>query len=187
MKYVFSRKGVYPKGIIKMTKIPLSYLHMWISLRRRQCWAWTSLWEVWQSSFHQPGSMFLLDTNGQFCALNPREKANLAIFSMTLLGKFLLSAFMQTFRNGQTVSCVPVPQSTSTALLCFAVKTAKVNPKNVNKVELKRQKGIRANKTFSFIENEITTKCVQMKFIFGEQIYFEDTGPLGLPEYTLVA
>lgn len=45
---------------------------------------------------------------------------------------------------------------------------------------IKWNQEIRANETFSFIENEITTKYVQMKFIFGEQIYFKDIGPLGL-------
>lgn len=44
---------------------------------------------------------------------------------------------------------------------------------------MKRQKEIRANETLSFIENEITIKCIQMRFISGEQISFEDIGPLG--------
>lgn len=58
------------------------------------------------------------------------------------------------------------------SLICCP-QTAKAKTKNVNKVESKRQKEIRANKTFSFIENEITAKYVQMKFIFGEQIYLK--------------
>ena len=40
----------------------------------------------------------------------------------------------------------------------------------------------------SFIENEITIKYVQIRVICGEQIYFEDTGPLRFlnPEHALV-
>lgn len=60
--------------------------------------------------------------------------------------------------------------------------------KNVNKIGQKHQKEIRTNEIFYFIENEITIKYVQIRVICGEQIYFEDTGPLRFlnQEHTLV-
>lgn len=53
---------------------------------------------------------------------------------------------------------------------------------------LKRQKEIRADEISSFIENEITIKYTQVKFICVEQIFFEDIGPLGFlnQEHALV-
>lgn len=119
MECVFSRKGVYPEGIIKMTKISLSYLHMWISLRRHQCRAHTSLREVWQRSFHQPGSVFLLNTNAQF-------KGEVKLGSLSKEPSWKVTTFSlrnADFLKWKTVPCVPTPQSTSTALLCFAVQT----------------------------------------------------------------
>lgn len=58
----------------------------------------------------------------------------------------------------------------------------------VNKMGQKYQKEIRTNEIVSFIENEITIKYVQIRVICGEQIYFEDTGPLRFlnPEHALV-
>lgn len=76
--------------------------------------------------------------------------------------------------------CIYTPKYKDNASLVCCSQTAKAKTKNANKVESKRQRELRAKETFSFIENEITTKYEQMKFIFGEQIYVKDKGPLGL-------
>lgn len=76
--------------------------------------------------------------------------------------------------------CIYTPKNKYSASLVCCPQIAKAKTKNANKVESKRQREFRARETFSFIENEITTKYVQIKFIFGEQIYIKDKGPLGL-------
>ena len=60
--------------------------------------------------------------------------------------------------------------------------------KNVDKMGQKHWKEIRTNEIFSFIENEMTIKYVQIRVICGVQIYFEDTGLLRFlnQEHTLV-
>lgn len=45
------------------------------------------------------------------------------------------------------------------------------------KVGLKHQ-DIRTSEAFSLTEDEITIKCVQMRFVCGEQIHVEDTDPM---------
>lgn len=148
----FIRKDVSLKGTIKITKIPSSYQHMWVSLRWRQCV------RLQQHVINLAESASLawlymstvLNHYVQFCTFNPRAQGKLGNIFNYPSWKFLFPSLnLRSFRPEKQFHSHPIPEVQAKRFSSLHIpEGCRAGTKNVNKMGQKRQKEIRANETF---------------------------------------
>lgn len=113
MMYLFIREDIFPKGIIKIIKIPSLYQHMWISLRWRQC---LSLQQPMINlaklvSLARLYVSIVLNNYVQFCTVNPRAQGKPGnIFNHTSWKFLFPSLKVRSFRTGNCFILTPIPE-----------------------------------------------------------------------------